>query len=658
MELSVEQAMQLAVSQHREGKLDEAEELYRLVLKSRPDDPDAMAMLGTLMSQRGFHDDGLNLIEGAIKLKPGAADFHANHGLILFSAGLVDAAINAYHKALELRADIPNVYYNLGNALQRRGQIDEAIEQYQRALALKPEDANACCNLGGALLKRERVAEAIAAFRRAVEIAPDYAEAMSNLGTALIRDKKVDEGIEWYGRAAALRPQVPEIVNNFAGALKDSGRTEEALSCYRRALALQPNSAVHSNLIYLLQFHQEYDGRLIAMELAKWNQAYALPLGKDVPAHLNYSVPDKRLKIGYVSPNFFGQAESNFFLPLLAAHDRQRFEIHCFSGVRRPDEFTERHRESADQWHDILRDDDQSLDKRIRESHIDILVDLTMHMGENRLLVFARKPAPVQVTWLAYPGSTGLTAMDYRLTDSVMDPPNRDETIYSEKSIRLPGCWVCYDPLSAQPQRPVMQSGPITFGSLNNPCKINPRTLRVWARIMREIPGSRLVILSNSEQQRVQIRRLFDEAGIKPPRIDFVTHCPREEYLRQYDRIDIGLDPLPYNGITTTCDALWMGVPVITQTGLTAASRAGASVLTAAGFAELIVDSPDRFVKVAVELGKDNSRLMRMRSTMRERVCGSALMDGKKFAEGVEKVYREIWTNWCEQLEKRGRANI
>jgi predicted O-linked N-acetylglucosamine transferase (SPINDLY family) len=655
MDLTVPDAIKLAISHHREGRLDEAEELYKLILQAEPDDPDTMAMYGTLLSQRGFNDDGLNLIEKAIKLKPTAADFHANHGLVLFSAGQVDAAIKAYQKAIELRPNISNVHYNLGNALQRRGEIHEAIEQYLIALTLKPDDANAFCNLGGALLKQDRVPEAIAAYRRAVQYKPDYAEAMSSLGTALLRDNKTDEATDWFGRAAALKPQIPEIVNNFAGALKDSGRLEEALTWYRRSLAIQPNNVVHSNLIYLLHFHQDFESRSILMEMNRFNQIYALPLGKDVEVHNNYSVPDRKLKIGYVSPNFFGQSEANFVLPLLAAHDRQSFEIHCFSSVRRPDEFTERHRALADVWHDCLRDDDETLAKRIRETHIDVLVDLTMHMGDNRLLTFARKPAPVQVTWLAYPGSTGLTAIDYRLTDSIIDPPNRDDTVYSESSKRLPGCWVCYDPLSEAPPRPIAQNGPITFGSLNNPCKINPRTLRIWARIMREVSGSRLLLLSPSENQRIQIRRIFEEAGVKPSRIDFVSARSRNEYLRQYDNIDICLDPWPYNGITTTCDALWMGVPVVSQTGLTAASRAGASALAAAGFPELVADSPDRLVKLATDLAKDNSRLTQLRSTLRERVCASPLMDGPKFAASVEKVYREIWSSWCTELERRFR---
>jgi predicted O-linked N-acetylglucosamine transferase (SPINDLY family) len=653
MELTVQDAIKLAISHHRAGRLDQAEELYKLILQAEPDEADAMAMYGTLLSQKGFHDDGLNLIERAIKLKPGAADFHANHGLVLFSAGQIDAAIRAYQKAIEIRPDIGNVHYNLGNALQRRGEINEAIDQYLMAITLKPDDAQAFCNLGGALLKQERVGEAVAAFRRAVEYQPEYAEAMSNLGTALLRGKKMDEAVEWFGKAAALRPRVAEIVNNYAGAMKDSGRLEEALNWYRRAIGDKPNHVVHSNLIYLLQFHQDFEGRAIAMELGRWNQAHAAALGEDIAAHNNYSVPERRLKVGYVSPNFFDQAESHFVLPLLAGHDRGKFEVHCFSSVRKPDEVTERHRALADVWHECLRDDDEALAKRIREAHIDVLVDLTMHMGDNRLLVFARKPSPVQVTWLAYPGSTGLKTMDYRLTDGVIDPVGRDDSVYTEKSIRLPGCWVCYDPLSEAPARPVAQSGPITFGSLNNPCKINPRTLRVWARILRGVADSRLLMLSVSETQRVQIRRIFEEAGVKPPRIDFVTPGKREEYLRQYDRIDIGLDPWPYNGITTTCDALWMGVPVVTQTGLTAPSRAGASILKAAGLGELVGDSQDQFVKLAVDLAKGGARLMNLRSALRERVCGSALMDSRKFAGEVETAYREMWTKWCGELETR-----
>jgi predicted O-linked N-acetylglucosamine transferase (SPINDLY family) len=652
MELTVHEALKLATAQHGAGRLDQAEELYRLILGAEPDEPDALEMLGALLSQRGNHDEGLGLIERAIKLRPDAADYHSNRGLVLFAMGLLDLAADAYHKALELRPNSPEALYNLGNVLKRRNQIDEAIACYRQALALKPDEASAHCNLGGALLRKDLLPEAIASFRRAIEFRPGYAEAMCNLGTALMRDKKADEAIEWYGRAAALRPQVPEIVNNFAGALKDTGRLDEAVSWYRRAIAVRPDAVVHSNLVYSLHFHPDYDGRALAAEMARWNQAHGRPLAKDIQKHMNYSEPNRRLKIGYVSPNFFKQAEANFVMPLLAAHDREQVEVHCFASVRRPDEMTQRHRAVADVWHDVAADDDQRLAERIREAHIDILVDLAMHLGENRVLVFARKPAPLQVTWLAYPGGTGLETIDYRLTDSCIDPPDGDDSIYSEKSIRLPGCWCCYDPLSEAPQRPVEQDGPITFGSLNNPCKINPRTLRIWAQIVRRIPGSRVLMLCVSESQRGQIRRIFDEVGVGFKHIDFVTSCSRPEYLRIYDRIDVALDPLPYNGITTTCDALWMGVPVVTLTGRSAAGRAAASILNAAQLPELISHSPEQFIQTAVGLAQDLPRLMTLRSSLRTHVCRSPLMDGPGFARQVEKVYRDIWTQWCAQWER------
>jgi predicted O-linked N-acetylglucosamine transferase (SPINDLY family) len=652
MQITVPEAMRIAVDHHRQGRFDQAEELYRLILQVEPENPDAMAMLGTLLSQRGRNDDALDFLERALKLKPDAADFHANHGLVLFTAGRVDAALEAYRKALALRSDVPNVHYNIGNALQSIGLLDEAVENYRKAIALRGNDAHAWCNLGSALLKQDKVADAIESFHRAIESEENYAEAMSNLGAALARSGKLDEAIQWYARASALRPDSPEIANNYAGALKDAGRLEEALVVYRRSLAAAPHPVVHSNLVFLLHYQPDNDARSILQELTRWNQIYAAPRGKDVATHLNHSVADRRLKIGYLSPNFFDQAEAHFVLPLLAAHDRHRVQIHCFSNVRKPDHLTRRHRELADAWHDISRMDDQAADKLIRENSIDILVDLAMHMGDNRLLLMAQKPAPVQAAWLAYPGSTGLAAIDYRFTDPFLDPPGSDESVYSEKSLRLSETWICYDPLSEAPPRPPQQRGPITFGSLNNPCKINPLSLRAWAQILRQIPGSRLLVLSESDEQRLRIRRIFEQVSVAADRLEFVAHLPRDQYLRLYERIDLALDPLPYNGITTTCDALWMGVPVVTQKGRTAAGRAGASILANAGLSELIADSQPQFIQLAVNLAKDLPRLEKMRAGLRERLAQSPVMDAGRFARNLKGLYQQMWSQWCAQFDR------
>ena len=647
MDLSIPEALTLAISHHSAGRLDQAEEIYRIVLKAEPDNSDALDMLGALLSQRGRHNEGLDLIERALRLKPDAPDYHANRGLVLFNLGYDDLAIEAYNKAIALRPNSPTALYNLGNALQRRNDFEGAMACYRKAIEIRPTDAVAHSNMGNTLLKQEKYEEAEAAFRQAIRCAPEYAEAMSNLGAVLSRQKRLDEGIEWYAKAAALRPRSPEIINNYAGGLKDAGRLDEAISIYRRAIAANAPASVHSNLCYLLYFHPEYDNRAIAADLKRWDDLHGKPLAKENQGHQNHSVADRRLKIGYVSPMFFHQAEAHFVLPLLACHDHEKFEIHCFSSVRKPDETTDLHRRFADVWHDVAKDDDKRLAERVGEAHIDILVDLAMHLGENRLLTFARKPAPVQVTWLAYPGSTGLTAIDYRFTDAIIDPPSGDDSLYAEETIRLPGCWCAYDPLSQAEQRPLPQDGPITFGSLNNPCKFNPRTLRIWVQVMRNVANSRLLLLCISENHRMQIRRLFEEAGIKRDRIDFFGTTRRPQYLRQYDRIDIALDPLPYNGITTTCDAIWMGVPVVTLKGATPPSRAGASVLTAAGLPELIADTPEKFIQIASDLGNQLARLTRYRATLRQQFLASPLADGPRITRGVEEAYRRMWEKGC-----------
>jgi predicted O-linked N-acetylglucosamine transferase (SPINDLY family) len=647
MELTVHQSMELALAHHGAGRLDEAEQMYRLILDADPSEPNALGMLGVVLSQRGRHAEGLALIDRALAVNPDAPDYHANRGLVLASLGRADEAIAAYRKSLSLNPNAPMALYNLGNALQKLDQTDEAMDCYTRALAVSPNDPNIHCNLGNLLLKKERVQEAIASYNRALELRPDYVHAMSNLANARMRDKRTDDAIEMYRKAIALRPQASEFMSNLAGALKEAGQLDEALSWYREAASLDSNHNVDSNLLYLLNFHPAYDTPTIAAELTRWNNQKAAVFAAEIRPHSNDRNPARQLRIGYVSPNFFMQAEASFVLPLLESHDHQHFEIHCFASTRKPDEITDRHRRCADVWHDVLRDDDRQLAERVRESRIDILVDLTMHLGDNRLLAFARKAAPIQITWLAYPGSTGLQTIDYRITDSIIDPPGDNDTNYSEKSIRLPGCWCCYDPLSNAPQRPLEQNGPITFGSLNNPCKINPQTLSLWAKIMRQVDGSRLLLLSISENQRQQIRKLFDGAGVAPDRLEFVTSSPRPKYLRQYDRIDIGLDPLPYNGITTTCDALWMGVPVVTLTGSTAAGRAGASVLIAAGLPDLVGHTPEQFVEIAKELANDILRLKSLRANLRQQTIQSPLMDASKFTEQMERAYRDVWTQWC-----------
>jgi predicted O-linked N-acetylglucosamine transferase (SPINDLY family) len=452
---------------------------------------------------------------------------------------------------------------------------------------------------------------------------------------------QLDEAAELYRAILARHPEQAGTLNNLANVLKDSGKIEEAVELCRKAVAMEPgNAQIHSSLCYKLHFHPDYDRDAVFRELCQWNRRHGRT---EAVEHAGNRSSERRLRIGYVSPDFYGHAECFFVLPLLESHDRKKFQVHCYSSVRRPDRATELLKSCADVWHDVRELTDEQLAATVRADGIDILVDLTMHMAFNRLPALARKPAPVQVTWLAYPGGTGLDAMDYRLTDSWIDPPGESDRYYCEKSVRLPDCWCCYHPLGDVPPAAAKPRAPVTFASLNNPCKLNRPTLALWARVLSRASESRLLLLVESTIQRRQIAETFASAGIDPVRIEFARHCRRGEYLRLYDRIDVCLDPLVYNGITTTCDALWMGVPVVTRTGSTAPGRAGLSILSNLNMPELAADDDDRFVAIAAELADDFQRRAELRKTLRDRMARSPLMDARRFAANVEAAYRRMW---------------
>ncbi len=637
----------------QKGQLDEAIAACRRALKLRPDFVEASNNLANALSEKGQLDEAIAIYQRTLQLRPDLAETYDNLGNALWQKGRIDEAIAACRRALQLKPDLASAHSNLGNALTEKGQLNESIACYRRALQIKPDYAEAHNNLGNALKDASCLDEAAASYRRALQFNPVYAEAHSNLGNALESASCLDEAIACYEQALALQPDSSAAHNNLGNALKSAGRLDEAIGCYRRAMALTPDSSrLHSNLIYTLHFHPGHDAVSIQAEHERWNRQFAEPLRRFLLPHANDRDPERRLRIGYVSPDFYSQAESYFVVPLFESHDRSEFEIHAYASVVRPDLITERLRRNVDVWHDVLGWKDEALAEKIRQDGIDVLVDLTMHMANNRLPLFARKPAPVQVTWLAYPGSTGLDTIDYRITDAWMDPPSHGTAGYSEESVRLPDSWCCYDPMSDLAPTPVetQQWGRfVRFGSLNNSCKFNEPLLSVWARLLVAVPDSRLLLLLVEGAHQKAVRRTMELMGVEGSRIEFVGKCPRDEYLRLYDQIDIALDPLPYNGITTTCDAAWMGVPVVSLTGKTAAGRAGLSLLSMLGLPELATHSPEECVRVASGLAHDLPRLAALRSTLRERMKASPLMDGPRFARSMEAAYRTMWRKWCGQ---------
>jgi predicted O-linked N-acetylglucosamine transferase (SPINDLY family) len=373
---------------------------------------------------------------------------------------------------------------------------------------------------------------------------------------------------------------------------------------------------------------------------------HAEPLATDLPRHENDRDPDRRIRVGLVSPDFMEHPVGRFILPLLENHDQDRFEMVCYSDVRAPDELTARVRSNADLWQDVFELCDLKLAEKIREDKVDVLVDLAAHTRGHRLRTFARKPAPVQVTYLAYCGTTGVKAIDYRLTDRFLDPPGMDESIYCEKSIRLEGCYWCYVPRQEAPPvvpPPAMTRGYITFGCLNEFAKVSQPALQCWGEMMSRVSRSRLILLVPEGSPRQRVRDELGRFGVTPDRIDFVVRYRMEKYLEMYNRIDICLDPFPYTGGTTTCDALWMGVPVVTLAGNIATARGGVTILSHIELSELVAQSRNKYIELAMELAEDLPRLTSLRTEMRRRMSHSSLMDGKAFACDVEDRLREMW---------------
>ena len=606
--------------------------------------------LGSALLEQGAFPASSAAYREVIRLRPDHAEAHYDLGFVWHRQGQIGAAKAAYRAALQIQPDHVAAQGNLGKALLDEGQLDAAIVAFRAALQIEPDHANAHYNLGNALLGKGEREAAMEAYRAALRGNPSHPQASVNLGNLFQDCDQIDEALAAYENALAAQPDFTSAHNNLGNAFKSCARLDEALATYRRAVALAPaNARYHSNLVYLLLFHPAFGPGEIREELTRWNERHAAPLRSSIRPLANAADWSRRLKIGYVSTDFRDHVIGRNLLPLFRHHDRAQFEIICYASLPSPDAMTREFQKCSDLWRDVFRTSDEALAEQIREDGIDILVDLGLQMAENRLLVFARQPAPVQVTFAGYPGSTGVEAVRYRFTDPFLDPPGCNDTFHSEESIRLPATFWCFDPLEeivAVNALPALREGHVTFGCFNNFCKINEPLLALWARILVEVPGSRLRVLA----PRGRCREAFLGAlkGIEPSRVEFMTKAPRSEYLAWYHGVDMVLDTFPYNGHTTSLDALWMGVPVVSLAGEHPVSRAGWSQMSNLGRPELVTTSPDEYVHRAVQLARDIPRLAELRRTLRSQMEASPLMDAPRFARDIESAYRGMWQQWCE----------
>jgi predicted O-linked N-acetylglucosamine transferase (SPINDLY family) len=538
---------------------------------------------------------------------------------------------------------------------QAAGRVAEAAAACQQILARQPENADALHILGMLAGQTGQLPQAVELMRQSLRLNPNRAAGRNNLGNVLRELGRLDEAEAEYLLAVKLEPSYGGAYRNLANVFNDRGRPDLALQALRKAVELTPSaSELHSSLLYTLHFHQDYDSAAILREHRLWADRHARPLYPKKSAKSPFSnsrLPDRRLRIGYVSADFHSHVAGRMIKPLLANHDHRQFAIVCYADVAAPDSVTAELKSMSDEWYPCYQMPDEQLAKYVRKNGIDILVDLAQHSGSNRMLVFARKPAPVQISWLGYPSTTGLETIDYRLTDPYLDPPGQGDEHYSEKSYRLPKTFWCYQPIEGQSEPvappPQIANGFITFGCMNRFSKVTRMALTIWRRILQLIPNSRLRLHSQLGTHLDPVRAFFRQGGIADDRLIFIPRQPLEEYLRQYHAIDIAFDPMPHGGGTTTGDALWMGVPVITLAGKTAVGRGAASILSNIGAPKLIAKSPEEYVAIAVALAADLSGRAHLRATLRQRMQSSPLMDAAGFARDIESAYRHIWREWC-----------
>jgi len=484
----------------------------------------------------------------------------------------------------------------------------------------------------------------------ALEREPEQADALHLMGLMAHRLRDLDFATEYFERSIQARPGDAVFHNNLGSVLVDSGRTEEAAVVFRQALALDPGSrAARANLLFVLALLPGGRPQEVYAEHLAWANSHADPLLAHTQVHRNSPDPQRRLRIGYVSADFRQHALSYFVEPALARHEREAFEVFCYHGGSVVDEVTRRLMQHAEHWNNIADMDDATAAQLIRADGIDILIDVSGHTSGNRLLLFGRKPAPLQVSFLGYLNTTGMKAIDYRISDSYADPPGVSDCVHTEKLLRLPRTLWCYRPPEDAPpvsELPAPRRGHVTFASFNHIAKLNPRVLELWADLLRQVPGSRLLVMAvPDEGAAARIRRGL--AGIDEDRVSTLGRLGRAGYWQQFAAVDIALDPFPYAGGATTCDTLWMGVPVVTLAGDYGFSRSGVTILANAGLSHLIAQTAEDYVGLARGLASDLEGLTRLRAGMRERLRSSPLTDASAYARDLESAYRDIWRDWC-----------
>lgn len=604
------------------GRLQEARVVYREICAADKRDADAWFLLGAINGQLGDPKEAERCFNQVIALRPDNPQTHYNLGIALRDQSRLPEAVDCFRKAIRFKSDYLEAYNSLGHVLLSLGDSQMAASAFRKVAQARPGAPEVHVNLANALYNAGHLEEAAVCLRKAIAMIPDNYSLHDTLGAVLCCQGKIDESIESHAQALRLKPD---------------------------------DAAALTNLLLTLHYKPGMDPAVLFAEHRRWGEIHCRPVTSPSP-HANVPDPAKQLRIGYVSPDFRDHSVAYFIEPVLANHDRAAFDITCYATGPRQDSTTARLRTLASRWRQVDGMTDAKIHDLIKTDGIDILVDLSGHTSGNRLGVFVRKPAPVQVSYIGYPDTTGLPTMDYRFVDAWTDPSGESDKLSVEKLVRLPGGFLCYQPPADAPPvtpPPSLETGYATFGSFNNLAKVNTGVIALWARLLQAVPEARLILKYHwlsDEATRERYHEQFAAHGIKRDRVELLKMAPSTAaHLGLYSRVDIALDTFPYNGTTTTCEALWMGVPVITLTGKRHSERVGTSLLSQVGLTGCIAASGEDYIARAAGLAGDKERLGELRATLRQKMAASALCDGGRITREIEEAYRAVWGSWCDK---------
>ena len=652
-------ALNHAMDLHRQGRLAEAEELYRQLHAKFPTAADLTHLLGLVTMELGRHAEGELLLVEAIRQNPNVAHYHANFGTKLIDRRETARAVALLERAVQLAPEAAQHYYNLGNAYVQGQRYADAIHAYQQALARNPGYAIAELQLGMALHLGGSTDAGIAFYRQALERRPTDFAIATNLGALLQAVCDIDGAIAAFKQSLAIDPRNFFALNNLGIMLKERGEITEAVELLRRCLELNPDSPeVRSNIILTMHYDPAVSDVELAEQHREWDRRHGSPKTGSITGHPNSKEPGRRLRVGYVSADLRDHVVGRALLPAFRHHDHAAFEITCYS-LCQAQAMTDEFKSRADRWRDMAGTSDAEFARQVQADEIDILIDLSLHTSDNRLTAFALKPAPIQATWLGCPESSGLSVMDYRISDRHLEPSAGNPLAAAdEKACLLPDSWTCYEAPAGYPEvneLPARRNGYVTFGSFNNSCKISDEVLATWGRILRAVPNSRLMLLAKQGGHRRRMTEVMESNGIAAERLVFADYLPATDNLDQgrllsrYHHVDIALDTFPYNGMTTTLDALWMGAPVVSLIGRRSLGRAGLSLLTTVGLPRFAVENIDAYVDLATKTAQDLDGLAVLRAGLRPKMQASPLIDAPAFTRKLEAGLRDMWVEWCKR---------